>query len=102
MRWTATLPHAGSSTAPSLSPDGTHLAYTAIAAGLAQIYVRATDQSEARAITGEDGINFSAHFFSPDGRWIAYGSLGSLKKVPTTGGTPITIADASFFNGGTW
>jgi len=35
----------------------------------------------------------SSPFFSPDGAWIGFISRGHLKKVPTAGGAPITLAE---------
>ena len=84
----------------AVSPDGTHLVYTAGAE--AQLMVRALDRldpSPLAAIT-----NARAPFVSPDGRWVGFfdrldeglttGPVvsGALRRVPIAGGPPIVIA----------
>ncbi len=39
-------------------------------------------------------------FFSPDGRWIAFFADDKLKKVPVTGGVPVTLCDSDGSNRG--
>ena len=41
-------------------------------------------------------------FFSPDGEWIAFFSLGRLMKVRVAGGTPVTLTEANGVGGGSW
>jgi hypothetical protein len=92
-RWTATLPasepNLGSELA--ISRDGTRLAYLVQTGGSSRIWVRMLDQPDGKPIQGIDG-GFRP-FFSPDGQWLAYfqGVVGPLKKVPVTGGTPLTL-----------
>jgi serine/threonine-protein kinase len=84
----------------AISADGTRLAYTA--GDQAQLMVRALDQLEAVPLSGI--ANARAPFFSPDGRWIGFferldegfrigpvAQRGTLKKVSTNGGPPITL-----------
>jgi eukaryotic-like serine/threonine-protein kinase len=73
----------------SLSPAGTHLAYTA---GLrSQLMVRALDALDAAPLEGITGAR--SPFFSPDGRWIGYFDQGGeMRRVAVGGGRPITIA----------
>lgn len=103
VRWTALLP---SSTVSGvmLSPDGSHLAYVAGGAGILgrQLYVRAMDQMEAKPVSDDPLGTFGAHFFSPDGAWIAYQSQGKLRKVPTSGGDSLTVCDAPAAGSGAW
>ena len=86
----ASQPLAQSFNAPdvALSPDATHLAYTA---GLqSQLMVRALDELDAVPLEGVTGAR--APFFSPDGRWVGYFDQGGeLRKVSIDGGRPITI-----------
>jgi Tol biopolymer transport system component len=78
--------------AVALSPDGTHLAYVARQGGTEQLYLRAMDSLEARAIPDtEDAVN---PFFSPDDQWVGFFVGGKLKKVPLGGGAAMTIGDA--------
>ncbi len=73
----------------ALSADGTALAYVGIHGGVSQLYVRALDAPEAKAIPGTEGA-FSP-FFSPDGQWIGFFAQGKMKKVPVGGGAPLTV-----------
>jgi Tol biopolymer transport system component/predicted Ser/Thr protein kinase len=103
-RWTMTLPDdpwlLGSGLA--ISRDGTRLAYAGQTGGSSRIWVRMLDQPEGKPIPGTEGG--LRPFFSPDGQWLAYftGLVGPLKKVPVTGGTPITLCDSASFFGGSW
>lgn len=69
----------------AISPDGTHVAFSATTDGPAAIYVRQLDRLETTRLAGTDGGN--APFFSPDGRWIGFFSFGRLCKVPVGGGS---------------
>jgi serine/threonine-protein kinase len=90
------------SVAVAISPDGRSLVYSAgqgIATGSlpsiagVQLYLRAMDGLEARAISGtEGGVN---PFFSPDGKWVGFSVGGKLKKVSLSGGPPVSVADIS-------
>ncbi len=77
----------------ALSADGTALAYIGIHGGVSQVYVRALDAPEAKALSGTEGA-FSP-FFSPDGQWIGFFAQGKLKKVPVGGGAPLTVCDSA-------
>lgn len=83
-----------------LSPDGTTLAFVARQADTTRLYVRGLDQLQAAAVAGTDGA--TGPFFSPDGRWIAFFAGGKLKKVPVTGGVPVTLCEAPAGRGGAW
>ena len=87
---------------PALSPDGTRLAYTAVADGNVQLHVRFLDQTETRVLAGT--TNAYAPFFSPDGEWIGYFDppRGLLKKISVQGGTPVTLGSANGNRGATW
>jgi serine/threonine-protein kinase len=41
-------------------------------------------------------------FFSPDGEWVGYAVPGELRKVPTSGGTPLTICKVTRSRGASW
>ena len=65
-----------------------------------QLYVRRLDGLQATPVNGTEGaLN---PFFSPDSRWIAYFADGKLKKVPVTGGGPVTICTVLNNRGGAW
>ena len=79
-------------TAIVISPDGTRLAYAAGPGALAsQLYLRAMDGLEARAVPGTEGARNP--FFSPDGQWLGFSAGGKLKKVSLSGGALATLGD---------
>ena len=84
----------------ALSPDGTLIAYIGLHGGATQIFIRAVDSLETRAIPGTEQA--VAPFFSPDGQSIGFFSTGKLKRVPTTGGAVQSVCEAASNEGGTW
>ena len=84
----------------ALSPDGTELAYVARQGNTQQIYLRAMDSLESKAVSGTEGaVN---PFFSPDGQWLGFFSGGKLQKIPLSGGAGVSLADATFPKGASW
>ena len=87
--------------AVALSPDGTRLAYVAIqGSAQQQLYLRAMDSLDARAIPGTAGA--TAPFFSPDGQWLGFFAGNKLKKVPVSGGAVLTLGETTFSGGASW
>ena len=84
----------------ALTPDGTHVAYVARQGGTQQLYVRAMDSPESKAIPGTEGG--SGPFFSPDGQWLGFFAGGKLKKVSVSGGAALILGDAVVFRGASW
>ena len=82
----------------ALSPDGTRLVYVANQ----QLYLRSMHELTAAPISGTEKSDPSEPIFSPDGEWIAFYSNNSLKKVPVSGGTPLTLAPVQNPYGGSW
>jgi eukaryotic-like serine/threonine-protein kinase len=83
----------------AVSPDGNRLAYVANR----RIYLRAFNQSSAAAIPSTEVP--SSPFFSPDGQWLAFWTTeggGVLKKVPVSGGAPVTLCHANSPTGASW
>ncbi|HEY7671783.1 MAG TPA: protein kinase [Gammaproteobacteria bacterium] len=83
----------------AISPDGTRLAYAASG----QIYLRSLSETESRPLSGASagGAGVAMPVFSPDGQWLAYvevvnGTTSILKRVPISGGTPITLFEGGF------
>ena len=75
----------------ALSPDGTTLVYAARTAdGRRRLWKRALADSRSEAIPGTDGAVYP--FWSPDSRHVAFFAEGTLKRVPTAGGPPQTMA----------
>jgi serine/threonine protein kinase len=88
---------------PVLSPDGRMLAFTARnEQGDRVLYVRPLDSREAYVLTGTESAHYP--FWSPDSRYLGFFSWppGKLKKVPVSGGTPVTLCDAENPKGGAW
>jgi Tol biopolymer transport system component len=61
------------------------------------LYLRSLAEPETKIIRGTEGFfNITGPAFSPDGRFIAFhtGSDQTLKRIPVTGGAPLTICRA--------
>ena len=65
-----------------------------------QLYQRPLDQFDSTPIAGTEGA-FNP-FFSQDGRWIGFFTDTHLKKVPVSGGTPVTLCETRNAYGATW
>ncbi|MDH3285538.1 MAG: serine/threonine-protein kinase, partial [Acidobacteriota bacterium] len=80
---------------PSWSPDGTHIAFTRMDSGHADIYVRPVGGGAEVLRVGGPGDQHGARW-TPDGRYLAYLSQAEpgspLYIVPADGGTPKEIA----------
>jgi len=86
----------------AISPDGKFIAYVVAREGKRQLFLRGLRESVGKPIVGaEDGVT---PFFSPDGQWIGFLSGKELKKVPISGGSPVTLATLSglAFAGAVW
>jgi serine/threonine protein kinase len=89
----------------SMASDGQFIVYAAIPENpdprsVPQIYLRRIDQMVAAPVAGtERGMN---PFLSPDDLWIGFWESGKLKKVPVTGGVPVTLCDAPVLFGADW
>ncbi len=85
-----------------LSPDGSRIVFVARGADhvLRLMTVKLNQPRTATPLRDTEGAR--APFFSPDGRWVAFWADAKLKKVPVDGGSPVEIADAIDFRGGSW
>lgn len=85
----------------AFSRDGQHLVYNGLLSdGRSCLYHRSLDQFEIRALNGTEDAEFP--FFSPNGDWIGFYVKGKLKKVPLSGGPPITICETKEEWGASW
>jgi len=84
----------------TISPDGRLLAYAALQGGVQQLYLRAMDSLEAKALPGTDGA--VSPFFSPDSQSLGFFAGGKLKKVSVNGGGATTLGDAAIPRGASW
>jgi serine/threonine protein kinase len=72
----------------AIAPDGRHLVY--VNTNLPpRLYVRTLDELEAKVLPKINGARNP--FISPDGNWIGFFDLNSLKKVAINGGPAVTI-----------
>ena len=77
-----------------LSPDGTRLVLLASGGASSQLWLRRMDSLDPHPIPGTEGAN-GVPFWSPDGRFIAFGTEdGHLKRVDTEGGPAQVLCDA--------
>jgi Tol biopolymer transport system component len=84
-----------------LSPDGTHLAFSAAdAEGTTALWVRPLSSAAARRLDGTAGAAYP--FSSPDSRRIGFFADRKLKTVDLVDGTVRTLCDARRPRGGSW
>jgi eukaryotic-like serine/threonine-protein kinase len=84
----------------SISPDGTRLVVEAVSNGRRRLFLRPLDSEKFTELEGTLGA--SAHFWSPDSRFIAFFAEGKVKKVPAAGGPAEELCPASIDWLGTW
>ncbi len=84
----------------AVSPRGTHVVYVANQ----QLYLRAIDEMDAKALGGTEGSAPTIPFFSPDGQWIGFYSMrdSQLKKIALTGGAAVTLCEIGATSGANW
>jgi serine/threonine-protein kinase len=81
----------------AISPDGTHVAYTA-GQGL---WLHPLDRLDARRVPGAE-LEARSPFFSADGQSIGYYAAGELRRVSVTAGAIRTITKAVNPWGASW
>ncbi len=86
----------------ALSPIGRVMAYVALIKDHTQLHLRYLNDTRVVPLEGTE--NGFAPLFSPDGKWLVYGSKGAIMKLAVPDGTPVNIAstgDRDFW-GGLW
>ena len=87
----------------ALSRDGTQLVYRSFdaASSNARLVVRSMQEIGTRPLPGT--LAARNPFFSPDGRWVGFAAQGELRKVETSGGTPVVVCKIDgVLRGGVW
>jgi Tol biopolymer transport system component len=85
----------------ALSPDGQRLVMVAVDSnGASHLWLRPLSAFTADRLPGTDGASYP--FWAPDSRQVGFFADGKLKRIDVTGGSPLTLCDASDGRGGTW
>jgi serine/threonine-protein kinase len=86
----------------AVSPDGRRIVYHVAQGTAFPLYLRSTDQLDARPISGADVA--ASPFFSPDSEWFGFYSLRdrTLKKIAVAGGPPTTLVPSTAMAGASW
>lgn len=86
----------------SVSPDGTRLVLSNNdPAASSRLWIRRLDSVDSQSLDGADG-GYGIPFWSPDSRFIAFGSGSKLKKIEAGGGPAQILADVTGVYGGFW
>ncbi|HSO23814.1 MAG TPA: hypothetical protein VLT81_12945, partial [Chondromyces sp.] len=87
-----------------VSTDGRSIAYTTGQEGQIQsLVLRPLDRFQETVLATGEGATGPYHpFFSPNGDWLGYVTPGELKKISTSGGAPITLAQVDRSRGASW
>jgi len=96
-------PSAFSGRPMDVSPDGSQVAFIAIAEGKQSIWVRPLGSLAARPLPGTEGA--TAPFWSPDNQYIGFFVGEKMFKVPTSGGPAQALCDmpgVTSSRSGTW
>jgi Tol biopolymer transport system component len=88
----------------AVSPDGRHIVFVARGEGgqaRPMLWVRSMASGTARPLPGTEAAG--QPFWSPDGRFVGFFAVASLKKIEVSGGQPVTLCAAAGLSGGaTW
>jgi serine/threonine protein kinase/Tol biopolymer transport system component len=86
--------------APTLSPDGTKLAFLTGEQSETKLWVRDVPTGTVHSVDEADRPRYP--FWSPDSKNIGFFSAGKLKKVALAGGPVQVLCDAPEGRGGSW
>ncbi len=77
---------------PAWSADGSQIAFESDRSGYWNIWTVPSRGGAPTQLT-DDPVHDFQPAFSPDGRWLVYGSLEGLAVIPAAGGKPIRLTD---------
>ncbi len=100
LRYTIPAPAKGVVQSLAVSPDGRYVVISAETNGKRQLWLRAMDADDVKAMPDTDGGAYP--FWSPDSRFIAFFGQGKLKRIAASGGPAEPICDISTGSGGSW
>ncbi len=78
----------------AIAPDGSAIVFIDSSGSGPQLWIKERDQRDPAPIPGAVGVT-GGITFSPDGEWIAYSAGVQLKKIPRSGGAPVTLSDSA-------
>ena len=76
----------------TISPDGTQIVYSGRGPSGPQLYLQQIGQLAGQPLRGAEGG--TGPFFSPNGEWVGFIDSRTLKKVPISGGPPVTLTES--------
>ena len=90
-----TLPVEGPVSAPTISPDGRHVAYWSGVTRQASLWVQDLDRDKPRALVeSEPGVLADTPpIWSPDSKFVAFFVVQGLKRISVSGGEPSTVCE---------
>jgi Tol biopolymer transport system component len=87
---------------PSVSPEGTRIAFIAQTGAGESIWIRRVDAMQAQPLKGTTGVRRGSMFWSPDGKSLGFFSSGKLRTIELATERVDVICDAPVGFGGTW
>ena len=84
----------------ALSPDGSAIAYVIRSADTTQIWIRRFDAQSATVLEGTERASMMR--WSPDGRSLAFGAAGRIRRVDVSGGNLQALTDGTSGFGISW
>jgi len=102
VRFTFDIGHPGLETPMlAISADGRRIAMQVEdSAGADHLVERDLATTALRTIPGTDGGDYPQ--YSPDGRWLAYATTASVRRIPVGGGTSTAVTDSGSNNAAAW